>query len=567
MAAFSPCETAAFPLRASHLWAVWKKIFLPPWRDGSISAPIPRLAGKGTRGVWIALLLALGALRVIATYPVFSHTYDEPAHLAAGMELLDRGTYTYEQLHPPLARVAIAIGPHLLGAHSHDKKNIYDEGVAILYAADVYSRILTSARLGVLPFFLALIGLSWVWAYREFGTIAAAVAVLLLITTPPILAHAGLATTDMPLTATVVAALFCYVLWLEHPTATRSAALGAAIALAVTAKLSALAFLPACFLTILVLRWCCEGRHRAQSSVTKPSLLALSLPVGAFALTIWIVYGCPSDPLLPLRHLWAGVQELARNNTTGHEAFFWGEVGGRGWWLFFPTAFLVKTPLPFIMLSGYGAVHLVREHRQQWRRLVPLASAAAMLLVAITSDINLGVRYILTVYPMLAIVAGIGAAHLWAVRSSIARAGVVLLLAGQIAVSVLAHPDYLAYFNLLAGPRPERLLVDSDLDWGQDVNRVATELHARGIHQVAAALHGNADLRRHGFPPFTELQWHERVSGWIVISLTQLSFGTSAPPYDGFRWLQAFEPVATIGKTVRLYYLDGDAATAAPKPR
>src|SRR5438034_3282754 len=149
MAAFSPCETAAFPLRASHLWAVWKKIFLPPWRVGSISAPIPRLAGKSTRGVWLALLLALGALRVIATYPVFSHTYDEPAHLAAGMELLDRGTYTYEQLHPPLARVAIAIGPHLLGAHSHHKKNIYDEGVAILYAADVYSRILTSARLGV----------------------------------------------------------------------------------------------------------------------------------------------------------------------------------------------------------------------------------------------------------------------------------------------------------------------------------------------------------------------------------------------------------------------------------
>src|SRR5436190_1037293 len=137
----------------------------------------------------------------------------------------------------------------------------------------------------------------------------------------------------------------------------------------------------------------------------------------------------------------------------------------------------------------FGAEHLMREHRQQWRRLVPLASASAMLLVAMTSHINLGVRYILTVYPMLAIVAGIGAAHLWAVRSSIVRAGVVLLLIGQIAVSVLEHPDYLAYFNLLAGPRPERLLVDSDLDWGQDVKRVATELRARGIPQIAAALH------------------------------------------------------------------------------
>ena len=32
---------------------------------------------------------------IIGTYPEFSHTADEPAHIAAGMELLDRGTFTY----------------------------------------------------------------------------------------------------------------------------------------------------------------------------------------------------------------------------------------------------------------------------------------------------------------------------------------------------------------------------------------------------------------------------------------------------------------------------------------
>ena len=146
---------------------------------------------------------------------------------------------------------------------------------------------------------------------------------------------------------------------------------------------------------------------------------------------------------------------------------------------------------------------------------------------------------------------------------------IALSLACLAVSSLRVYPQGISYFNEWIGGPTEgwRYLADSNLDWGQDVNRVATELHARGIPQIAAALHSNADLRRHGFPPFTELQWHKRVSGWIIISLTQLSFGTSAPPYDGFRWLQAFEPVATIGKTVRLYYLDGDAATAAPKPR
>src|SRR5216683_7341492 len=68
---------------------------------------------------YIFVILALGTLPIIGTYLVFSHTFDEPAHIAAGMELLDRGTFTYEQQHPPLARLAVAVGPYLLGARSH----------------------------------------------------------------------------------------------------------------------------------------------------------------------------------------------------------------------------------------------------------------------------------------------------------------------------------------------------------------------------------------------------------------------------------------------------------------
>src|SRR5437868_6554409 len=64
------------------------------------------------------VMLALGILPIIGTYSVFSHTYDEPTHIAAGMELLDRGAFTYKQQHPPLARLAVAIGPYLLGARS-----------------------------------------------------------------------------------------------------------------------------------------------------------------------------------------------------------------------------------------------------------------------------------------------------------------------------------------------------------------------------------------------------------------------------------------------------------------
>src|SRR5947209_14951693 len=65
-----------------------------------------------------AALVLLASARIIATYTVFNHTADEPAHVACGMEWLDQGVYRWEAQHPPLARVAAALGPYLLGVRS-----------------------------------------------------------------------------------------------------------------------------------------------------------------------------------------------------------------------------------------------------------------------------------------------------------------------------------------------------------------------------------------------------------------------------------------------------------------
>jgi Dolichyl-phosphate-mannose-protein mannosyltransferase len=525
-----------------------------------IARPVWR---RAVWGAYIILLLSISVFRIVDTYPVLSHTNDEPAHLAAGMELLDRGKYTYEQQHPPLARIAAAFGPYLLGARSQGEGDIFGEGLAILYASTDYERILSAARLGTLPFFLLLVAVTSIWAWLEFGAVHAAISALLLVSLPTILAHAGLATTDLPLTAGVTAALFAFVMWLERPNGWRGAAFGASVALAITAKFSALVFLPACFLSIVALRWWCERGRWTPRQLAAQNPVGLLTGVVGFGLIVWAVYGCPADLLQPYRNLWAGIQEVAQHNAAGHPSFFWGEVRDDGWWLFFPVALLLKTPLPFLLLSGYGTIVLLREHRHEWRHLVPLVSAAAILLVAMSSHLNLGVRYVLPFYPLMALVAGFGAVRLLAWRSLAVRAVLAVLLIGQIVASADAHPDYLPYFNVFAGRTPERLLVDSDMDWGQDVNRVAAELRARDISQVAAAIQGNADLSRHGFPPYTYLDHNQPTTGWIVISATQFAFGTGAPPFDGYRWLEAFEPVAMIGKTVRLYHVEPLGAPVA----
>jgi hypothetical protein len=123
--------------------------------------------------------------------------------------------------------------------------------------------------------------------------------------------------------------------------------------------------------------------------------------------------------------------------------------------------------------------------------------------------------------------------------------------------SARAHPDYLAYFNELAGARPERVLVDSDLDWGQDLRRLTATLQRRGIDTLSVRLFGSADLRRHDLPVFRVLPPYQPATGWIAVS--ELMLRTS----DRFTWLKAYEPVERVGKSIRLYHIPGEAASRA----
>jgi hypothetical protein len=198
----------------------------------------------------IALILVASA-RIALTYTVFNHTSDEPNHIACGMEWLQNGTYTFETQHPPLARVAVALGPYLLGARlrsnpQHDSLEVPIEGMQVLSRDNQYDLTLALARLGILPFFWIACGVVFYWARRDYGALTAVVAVFFFTFTPPILAHAGLATTDMPLTAFLGAAFGSALVWIEQPTFFSAGIFGLCSGLAVLSKFSSLPFFPAC---------------------------------------------------------------------------------------------------------------------------------------------------------------------------------------------------------------------------------------------------------------------------------------------------------------------------------
>jgi hypothetical protein len=172
------------------------------------------------------------------------------------------------------------------------------------------------------------------------------------------------------------------------------------------------------------------------------------------------------------------------------------------------------------------------------------------------SHINIGVRHVLILYPLLAIGSAVVVAAVLARIGRVASAARRGALAAGVGLAFVlefaplaAWPDYLPWFNLLA-PVPQRILVDSDLDWGQDFRRLQASLRAHAVPSVALAYAGTADLPREHLPPYRLLGPDERASGWIAVSeLARIH----AP--KRFHWLDAYAPVERVGRTIDLYYV------------
>lgn len=458
------------------------------------------------------VLVALAA--IVRTWTVFSQTVDEPAHVASGAEWWS-GTYGLDPQHPPLARIFIAIGPLLRGAHFERTSHWLFSGNAILYGTGDYLATLASARAGTLVFFLLGCWVVFAWTRRLFGDVAALAALVFFALQPAVLAHAGLATTDMAAAATIVAALFAYAY--AHP-----AVAGVAIAAAVTAKFSAIVFLP---LALLGVR---RPRLRLESGG-----VTATLQIGAIAiLGVLLVYRFDVAALL------GGLEDLRAHNRAGHPSYLFGEVRREGWWYYFPVALWFKTTLPLLFAFAWG----VRK------RTAPLAAAfAAILIVAMLSRISIGVRHVLPLYPLMAIIAAYGITQM---RRPLAIAVVV----AQLGSFALAHPDHLAYFNVTAGRDPSRILLDSNLDWGQDLLRLEKACAERGIGELHIAYFGSADLRRHRLPKLAPLRPFTPAAGWVAISEMHLKdLGARNRPRGGYDWLLQHRPVERVGKSILLY--------------
>lgn len=491
----------------------------------------------GWLGQWPGALFLLVLAYLLAYSAALQKcvTADEPSHLAGGYGYWCYGDYRFQPENGNWPQRLGAL-PLLGQRYQFDEDDeTWTEGRtlligrAFLYELGNPADAMMARSRAVMGLLLIATGmLVFVWCHRLLGRGPAWVAVVAWSFAPLVLAHGVLVTSDMMQTFFLVAALGA--VWRTWHVVTPANLLLSSFLTAGTflAKYSGPIFIP--FALVLLAIHLAAGRPmtwRIGRAVTVPSRwsqLGVALGVLAFQgvvvwILIWMSYGfryeirAPGTPplksisaagLLPkvngeigvkgkIIALAADLRLLPEGYLFGlahtiryaqaRFAFIMGKISIHGWFWYFPLAFAIKTPLSFFALLALALVPVLPPRR--WSRELLLAGAPLWVLGigywagAVTSSLNIGLRHVLPTMPILCIVAG--AAWLWAGTQWPRRGVVLALLALYAAEAVSTWPDYIAYFNqTIGGPaNGYRWLVDSNLDWGQDLPALKRWLDAR----------------------------------------------------------------------------------------
>lgn len=554
-------------------------------------------------GALVALFLGLGIDGARRDAP----TVDEFAHLPAGAALLRHGSFDLYRNNPPLARAWMALPVVLVGAvvpapgeptmgdprPSDWEPWLYGQQFMVANR-ERYLGYVFLARLAVLALATAGAVLLFAWARFRHGPWIACGALALYTLCPNLQAHGRLATTDAAFTAAVVGLFFALDRYAARPGAKRLLLCGAVLGLAMLTKFTTWLLLPAVWVVLAIAslppvgdasrrrlgRAIGVGTARTAAVVaiavavvnlgmafhgSGRSLGGLGLQSHAGARLAGSLPGWLPVPL-PLDYV-AGFDEQLTDTERGEfRVYFHGQ-----WWRRTPptyhlAALVTKLPLATLALLLWGAAAALRP---PWNARGVVVWLPPLLLFAALSGWNAlpgGIRYLLPALPFLFL--GAAAGLLGPIvnpgRQRWRNVALGVLAVGLALASLAAHPRQLAFFNRLAGGTEggHRWLLDSNLDWGQDLSRVPAYLAFHGISKVYLLYFGHVEPELYGIdyalPPALP------TPGTYVVSANfALGAEYAAPdhwtmgfvPQGAPAWLRARTPDDRIGASLWVYHV------------
>lgn len=543
------------------------------------------LRGASLAAVGVVLLcavLAVSLARVASSD--MSVTTDEFGYLPDGLGWLSGETPRVLEGNPPLFKVLSAI-PVVWVPHQYrsewvrEGQGFWRIGRLFMEAnRDNYHELYLRARIVPLAFLAVTCLLAGWLGWQLYGKYAAAVAALLTALNPTMLAHGALVTPDIFFTASTLTLILILNAHVRRPSYLRAIATGAALAVACLFKLTG-------FLAVLIV-WVWSLACRRQSGRADQPAWCRNRYRLVAAATLWIVlcagYGFEgvgvrlrdvrvrSAPLTSVMRLIGAVPSpmpphLVKTidyqiNDRNLVAYLDGRANTRGFFDYYVKALVYKTPLSLLGLLGLSVLAGRVQRKEQALLILGLGLLAFFSVLRFK---NIGVRYVLFLYPLMAVWVGRLVADdvlgRWKSEPVVPRLRVVLVCLGIAAMAASERsiwPHHLAYFNLIAGG-PEggpRHLVDSNIDWGQDLILLKRFMESRAVDEVELVYFGRVDPSVYG------VKSRALGSGpnqrWVAASVTVL-FALSQFPGapETYRQLLQLEPTSRLGYSIYVYDL------------
>ncbi|MET9633372.1 glycosyltransferase family 39 protein [Lentzea sp. NPDC006480] len=474
----------------------------------------------------VFVLLAQMAVAMVTAAVRQTPTIDEPVYIGAAVVQLQQHSLRCNPEHPPFGKLIMSTGLVFAGVRL-DPSFAGDQTVLgrhVLYeSGNSPGRLLLLARLPMIVLTLLFGLVVFLFARDLFGPAGGAVSLALYTLSPDVIAHGSLATLDV-----AVAGFLLTAVWLTWRSDVHPALVGLALGAAVATKMTALAAVPVVLLLVVL-----SGRRLKAAWIA--GLVAM--------VVVWASY-VVVDPQAPFPQLYLdgmGAQFGMENRVWGGFLFGTPYEGAR--WYYLPAALLVKSPLGALVLWVAGVVVLVR--RKRVAAAYVLAPTAVLLALMMTSSRDLGVRYAVFVPMFLAVAAG----AVVLIGKRWAYVAVVLVAVS----SLLAFPYYLPYSNeAFGGPSKTHLrLHDSNVDWGQDLGRLADRLRERYPDERIWLVYKGA-----GVPSYYGITASDpravpsgEVRGLLVVSDTAI-----AKADQRLAWLIASStPIDEVGHSITIY--------------
>jgi hypothetical protein len=558
-----------------------------------------------------AVLLALMAALMLSAASQNSATVDETTVLGAGYTYFKGHRYKIQPEHPPLSQMLPAVPLLFLDVKMSEQARALLEGqVGYPWARPWFGPIrpvqelfpdgrdnwyfwalpesqlfgqmfvygsendadamLFSAR--CVQIFLALIvgALIFFWVRRATDNNPAAfVALSLWVFNPNAIAYGHLCSTgDIGVTLGMTAATLFFAKFLESPGAKSAICCGIFSGIALLMKFTAVTLAPI-FVILAAVSW------KNLESSGKNLWKFAAILVGSAWIVVLLMYFPRWSPAPALPEMQAdalgvpawfrafrfllippdffkGLALTLGHSKMGHDAFLMGNWSHDGWWHYYPLAFFYKNSLSFVILVVVGVL-IFAKHFKQSRPFEFAAWIAPMvyLLAAMTSKVNIGVRHLLPIFPLLCV--GIGCAFAKISRDALKQAAFVLL-AWQVAVTIFAFPLYIQFFSEAVGGAKNgyKYLLDSNYDWGQDAKRLKQWLDERQVRHIYLDYFGtqyNIEYLKISNTRVNAEQARNIAQGILVVSASQLM-------RPEWQWLRdSHQPIDRIAHTLFVYQI------------